>query len=472
MNEELTVEQPESKPAHSLVRFATRIFNRPLLIVPEKATEIMAFLGPRIMGGAPLMATAFQASMDRKPYAVSPDGIAVIDISGTLVNRSTGMEGWSGMSSYEQIGNEVMDAATDPAIRGLLLRCDSPGGEVSGAFDCASLILQARGAKPIYASVDDCACSAAYLLASAAERVFVTVTGAVGSIGVIAMHLDQSGFDEKMGLRYTTVSAGARKNDFNPHEALNKEAAGRLKEHIDHTYGLFVKAVAKARKLSVEAVRGTEAAVYMGPDGIAASLADEQGTYRDALAALTERVKTGAKQTKNSVAASASPITKEVVMETTKADETKVRADAEQVKEEVKEVPKETKPEAAAAPAAAVTKPAEVVEMKAPRCSPALVAQLVELGGGSVAMVADFITRDLSAEEIGKELVTAKAKLAETVKASSQAVSGAAMGQIEKAAQKFDDGKLSKEQTVARALKANPALYNQYLAENPAQTGQ
>ena len=66
--------------------------------------------------------------------------------------------------------------------------------------------------------------SAAYLLASAAERVYAGRTSGLGSIGVIVSHLDVSASDEKLGYKYTIIHAGARKADFNPHEPLSEEA--------------------------------------------------------------------------------------------------------------------------------------------------------------------------------------------------------------------------------------------------------
>lgn len=61
------------------------------------------------------------------------------------------------------------------------------------------------------AIANDDAYSAAYAIASSAEKVLVTRTSGVGSIGVIASHIDQSGFDEKQGIKYTTVFAGKKK---------------------------------------------------------------------------------------------------------------------------------------------------------------------------------------------------------------------------------------------------------------------
>jgi ClpP class serine protease len=116
----------------------------------------------------------------------------------------------------------------------------------------------------------------------------VTRTGGVGSIGVIALHMDQSGFDEKAGRKYTAIFAGARKNDFNPHEALSSSAKDELQAEIDRLYGMFVGAVARNRGMKPALVRNTEAGLYFAEKSINAGLADQVGTFDDALDAVLE----------------------------------------------------------------------------------------------------------------------------------------------------------------------------------------
>ena len=183
-------------PMTNLSHIASRVFNTPLMIDSKKLAAILAVLAPRLGVEPPAVEAALLAEQrNRKPYAVTDAGVAVIEVAGSLVNRASGMEAQSGLTSYEQLGNEILDAATDPQVRGLLLRCDSYGGEANGAWDVAGLIEEAARIKPVWASVDDWALSAGYLMASATDRIWVTRTGGVGSVGIIAMHLDQSGWD-------------------------------------------------------------------------------------------------------------------------------------------------------------------------------------------------------------------------------------------------------------------------------------
>jgi signal peptide peptidase SppA len=273
----------------NLPHIASRVFNTPLMIDSKKLAAILAVLAPRLGLEPPAVDAALLTEQrSRKPYAVTDAGIAVIEVSGSLVNRASGMDAPSGLTSYEQLGNEILDAAADPQVRGILLRLDSYGGEANGAWDVASLIEEAARVKPVWASVDDWALSAGYLLASATDRIWVTRTGGVGSVGIIAMHLDQSGWDAANGLRYTTIFAGDRKNDFNPHEPLSDGARSVLMAEVDRLYGMFVDAVARRRGLSTGAVRSTEAGIFYGEDSVAQGFADRVGTFREALAAMTE----------------------------------------------------------------------------------------------------------------------------------------------------------------------------------------
>jgi ClpP class serine protease len=96
----------------------------------------------------------------------------------------------------------------------------------------------------------------------------------MGSIGVIAMHVDQSTWDENTGVKYTPIFAGAHKNDFTPHEPLSAEAKAAGQAMVDEVYDIFVKTVARNRGMTPADVRSTEAALYQGKNAVDAGLAD------------------------------------------------------------------------------------------------------------------------------------------------------------------------------------------------------
>ena len=216
----------------------------------------------------------------------------MIPVFGTLVKRAGAVEAASGLTSYGHLEDRIMDAATDPVVRAILLDIDSPGGEAAGVFDLSDLIYEARSLKPVWAVADEEAFSGAYAIASAAERLIVPRTGGLGSIGVVAVHVDRSARDAMEGFRTTTVYAGAAKNDFNPHETLKDGARQTLQAEVDRVYALFVDTVARNRGLTADAVRATEARLFFGEDAVRAGLADEVGTMRSAFAALAAALST------------------------------------------------------------------------------------------------------------------------------------------------------------------------------------
>ena len=185
-----------------LPHLATRIFDTPLLIAPQKFEVILGVLAPRLGLDIPAPVAAVSSqSAARKAFEVTPDGIAIIPIEGTLVHKAYGLDAQSGMRSYVEIQNEVEDAATDPAVKGILLDVDSLGGEVAGVFELADTIFAARAAKPIYAVANANAFSGAYLLASGAQRIYTGQSSGLGSIGVIVTHLDMSENDAQRGYK-------------------------------------------------------------------------------------------------------------------------------------------------------------------------------------------------------------------------------------------------------------------------------
>lgn len=269
-----------------LPHLAARLFGVPLAIHRPKLDIILSVLGARI-GLTDLAAPVGYTPVMRAPTPASGK-VAVIPIHGTLVRRTSGLEAESGLASYTGIAAQLDAALASPEVAAILLDIDSPGGESGGVFDLADRIRAASQVKPVWAVANDMAFSAAYALASAATRVFVARTGGVGSIGVIAMHVDQSVKDAKDGVRYTAVFAGERKNDLNPHEPISDEAHAVLNAEVDRVYDLFVETVARHRGLDADAVRATEAGLFFGPDAVTAGLADAVGGFDDALAQLTQ----------------------------------------------------------------------------------------------------------------------------------------------------------------------------------------
>jgi capsid assembly protease len=465
-----------------LPHLAGRVFGVPLLIQPQKLSVILQAIGPRlglrqaeieIEGlGAQVVARmpldeaddpdeTDGAARSQKPYLVTPEGVAVIGVSGTLVKKASWLDAASGLQSYESIRADFQDAVRDPRIQGILLDVDSPGGEVGGLFDLADEIYNARAEKPCFAIADDDAFSAAYAIASSAQRLFVTRTGGVGSVGVIALHLDQSGFDEKVGRKYTAIYAGARKNDFNPHEALSGSAKDELQTEIDRLYDMFVGTVARNREMKPALVRNTEAGLYYAEKAISAGFADQVGTFDDALDAVLEAA-TARKQARVAASAATQIPKGETIM--SQQVETKT-ADAPAAPP----VPAEVKPPEVPASTAASVVDGAAIEAQL-RAEYEEIAVLCTLSGHPES-VAEMIASKKTVAQVREHLLALKAQESQRTAVHSH-VQGSPTGaeaQLNAAAQQLAASRnIPFAQAYVEAMKLHPELYQQYLAEKSA----
>ncbi|EEW8937236.1 S49 family peptidase [Escherichia coli] len=283
-------------------------FNEPLLLEPAYARVFFCALG-REMGAASLSVPQQQVQLDAPGMLAETDeymaggkrparvyrvvnGIAVLPVTGTLVHRLGGMRPFSGMTGYDGIVACLQQAMADTQVRGVLLDIDSPGGQATGAFDCADMIYRLRQLKPVWALCNDTACSAAMLLASACSRRLVTQTSRIGSIGVMMGHVSYAGHLAQAGVDITLIYAGSHKVDGNQFESLPAKVRQDMQQRIDAARRMFAEKVAMYTGLSVDAVMGTEAAVFEGQSGIEAGLADELINASDAISVMAATLNT------------------------------------------------------------------------------------------------------------------------------------------------------------------------------------
>lgn len=237
-----------------------------------------------------------------KPFAFS-NGTAIIPIQGLLVNRMSWSSSYA--TGYNFIRSQLQAAIDDPEVQQIVFDVNSNGGVAAGCGELAQEIYASRDKKPSLAMVDSKAYSAAYYLASAASQMSVTPSGGVGSIGVVAMHVDYSEMLADAGLKVTLIHAGDKKVDGNPYEKLSKRARDDVQADVDFHYGLFTDAVADFRDLPSEDVRSTQAGLFRPNEALSIGLVDAIQTPAEALAGFIG----GSKMTQNTGASAAAPAT-------------------------------------------------------------------------------------------------------------------------------------------------------------------
>jgi capsid assembly protease len=274
----------------------TRLIHQPLLAMPEYAEAVMTVLAERV-GVEPIMSQDQLATFKRPardPYVDREAGIAVLPLVGGLVHRSEYLNPSSGMTGYTAIQNTLKDFRDTRAVKGILIDVDSPGGEVSGLHELGEFIADMGKDKPVFAIANGLMASAAYWLASGASRIYAAPQAAVGSIGVLTMHIDKSKELERKGQKVTLIHAGRNKVAGNPYEALPDEVRAGVQARVDELYSQFVATVAERRGLEAKVIRKTEAGVFSPEKALEIGLIDGIATFGDAVRALQARVNTPA----------------------------------------------------------------------------------------------------------------------------------------------------------------------------------
>ena len=294
---------------HMYPHLAAKLYNTPLMIAESKFTVIEGVFRAWESGHAPMpdekliaefaerqtrmtLASAIgpQRRYADKPYQMTDSGIAVIPVMGSLVQRASGLDAMSGLTSYGSLDSLFSQAYADPDVRGILEWYDTPGGEVAGLFALSAKLMAERGGKPTLAYIDEQALSAGYLLASTADEIWMPSTGLAGSIGSIFMHREQSARNAAQGYVYTLIRSGAHKAAGNPHEPLDGEALAWFQAEADRLRLMFADHVDGARGVEPGSALATEARVFSGPSAIEHGLANSIGSLAEAIAHLESSI--------------------------------------------------------------------------------------------------------------------------------------------------------------------------------------
>jgi len=188
-----------------------------------------------------------------------------------------------------KITDAITDAARNPAVRGMILSIDSPGGTVAGGEGLHAALRRFREEKPLAAVMRGTAASAGYMIAMPAERVFARESTLTGSIGVILQSFEVSELMEALGIRAELLTSGALKGEPNPFRPISPEGRAALQAVIRDMHAQFVDIVTEGRRLPRETVEGlADGRVFTGRQALGLRLVDAIGGEAEARAWLAE----------------------------------------------------------------------------------------------------------------------------------------------------------------------------------------
>lgn len=255
------------------------IANRPMMMHASALDSMIATAQAMPERGA------YHEDGDAAPQGSKPEhlisinnGVGALSISGPLFAHYGIEAWWYGGSAYDVIGAAFDQLMANPDVSQIVMMIDSPGGVVTGCFELSDKIYAARGTKPIVAITDDCAFSAAYCIASAADRIEIPRSGGLGSVGVRSQHVEISKMLEMRGYVVTTFVSGAKKADFDSTAPLSDSARTDAQAEVDRLADIFIDTVARNRGIDADSVRALQAGCLYGPSAIAAGLGDSIGS--------------------------------------------------------------------------------------------------------------------------------------------------------------------------------------------------
>lgn len=246
------------------------------------------FLGAMVMPGAELSTltshavepTPFRVELVRKPESRGTrDRVVQIDLAGIISGESLGDD-----SMVSLVRQALKQAVADERAKAIVLRIDSPGGEVAASDTIYHLVGAASAEKPVVVYMDSMAASGGYYIACAAERIVAHPLSITGSIGVIMQGLGYRGLLDKVGLEMRTFKSGPMKDAGSGARELTVEEQQFFQEMIDKNYQRFIEIVSRERGIPLEELRGrlADGRIFLGTEAENHGLVDRTGYLEEA----------------------------------------------------------------------------------------------------------------------------------------------------------------------------------------------
>ena len=237
---------------------------------------VLALVAVRVAGNA-----ARSALPGYNVAEVAVEGPITRDGGGGLASTPIG-------AAADDVVEQIERADDDRAADALLVKLNTPGGEIVPSQDIRLAAERFDGPTIAYAT-DICA-SGGYEIASGCDELWTREGSLVGSIGVIGSRVTVADLADRLGVEYEQLTAGEYKDAGTPLKEMSEDERAYLQGLIDDYYDQFVEGIVEGRDLDAEAVRDTEARVYLGSEALELGLVDELGTREDAVDALERRL--------------------------------------------------------------------------------------------------------------------------------------------------------------------------------------
>lgn len=213
------------------------------------------------------------------------ENIAVINLDGAITLKSSESSLFSPMEPGVKDYIKWLDEAeNNDNIKAVIIKINSPGGEVVASEKLSRKIKEVSEKKPVVAYIETMGASAAYQAASSTDYIVAERQSLVGSIGVRMEIMHYYGLMEKIGINTTSITGGKYKDIGTPNRPMTEEEYAMLESMVDESYYEFISWVAENRNMTInETLEVADGKIYSGLQAQRVGLVDMTGTEEDAI---------------------------------------------------------------------------------------------------------------------------------------------------------------------------------------------
>ncbi|MGX7926468.1 S49 family peptidase [Tsuneonella sp. HG094] len=199
------------------------------------------------------LATAFGGNQAAQaaPDPIRDGSTMIVPMKGVIAPKQ-----FNTRVASDVLADRIREIASDSKVGAIVLDIASPGGLVFGTAELGDAVFEARQAKPVVAVANSFAFSAAYWVASQASAFYGSTSSEVGSVGVRSGHVDESGFEAKLGFKTTLVASHPDKISGHPYGPLSDDDLAEIQSGVDESYAAFNAAIARGRGIKAGDVAG------------------------------------------------------------------------------------------------------------------------------------------------------------------------------------------------------------------------
>jgi protease-4 len=244
----------------------------------KKIGDMIKWIGDHFKGMLFLL-ILFIVFMPSSPKQLTPANLLEIELSGPIMNA-------------DSIVKKIEEAQKDSEIKGVLLNVNSPGGAVPPSIEIAYAVKELKKHKPVIAYASGIMASGSYYSSIYANRIIANPGSIVGSIGVIMESANVKELMDKIGVKTQVVKQGTFKEAGTPTREWTPQERAELERLTKDTYELFVKDVADARGLDINASKVyADAHIFSSKRAKEVGLIDEVGVKSQAKTQLAKLAK-------------------------------------------------------------------------------------------------------------------------------------------------------------------------------------